>query len=382
MYLKNHFEISLLFMLVSLLSVQPSFGFQENSGDEYSEPMQSGMAATGWLEVWDGATTFGWRNTASTRIVEENDDKVWVLSAEPSVVRTGCEFYAYRLILIYELKPGSRAELLLNTNTVARFDGEDHRSVPLESGEETMVATAMVTDDGTVEFRSNRLEADRERILESVSLPQRGYLGLRVLEGELRVRAMRLLPYCSRQQMEALENWDDRGLGEAQVGFENGSLQLGGGPGYLVYRDGEPSNFLLQFQARSTPETNSGVFFRCIPGEAMNGYECQINNQMVDGDPQKPADCGTGGIFRRADARRIVAQPDDWFTVTIIASGANTSTWVDGYRTADWSDLRPTDSNPRKGRRTAGGELQLQAHDPATDIQFREMKLSEYPEQR
>ena len=58
---------------------------------------------------------------------------------------------------------------------------------------------------------------------------------------------------------------------------------------------------------------NSGIFFRCIPGDITNGYESQIHNGFKDGDRSKPADCGTGGIFRRQNARRVVADDFQWF---------------------------------------------------------------------
>ena len=46
----------------------------------------------------------------------------------------------------------------------------------------------------------------------------------------------------------------------------------------------------------------------------MNGYECQIQNGYKDGDRTKPLDCGTGGFYRRQDARMVVADDFTWFT--------------------------------------------------------------------
>ena len=37
-----------------------------------------------------------------------------------------------------------------------------------------------------------------------------------------------------------------------------------------------------------------------------NGYEMQIHNTFRDGDRSRPEDFGTGGIYRRIPARRIV----------------------------------------------------------------------------
>ncbi len=81
---------------------------------------------------------------------------------------------------------------------------------------------------------------------------------------------------------------------------------------------------------------NSGVFFRCIPGELMNGYECRIQNQFHAGDRTRPFDCGTGGIFRRTEARVVNSDDESWFTRTIIVTGPRVSVWVNGYQVTDW----------------------------------------------
>ncbi|MEZ6104698.1 MAG: DUF1080 domain-containing protein [Pirellulaceae bacterium] len=98
------------------------------------------------------------------------------------------------------------------------------------------------------------------------------------------------------------------------------------------------------------PGVNSGVFFRCIPGSDLNGYS-QIQNEIIDGDPARPVDHGTGGIFRRMPARQVWSKDETWFAMTIIAEGAHFAVWVEGRQVVDWTDERPADENPRRGRR-------------------------------
>ena len=64
----------------------------------------------------------------------------------------------------------------------------------------------------------------------------------------------------------------------------------------------------------------------------MNGYESQIHNGFKDEDRSKPVDCGTGGIFRRIDARIVAANDLEWFYKTVIADGAHIATWVNGHQ--------------------------------------------------
>jgi hypothetical protein len=118
---------------------------------------------------------------------------------------------------------------------------------------------------------------------------------------------------------------------------------------------------------------NSGVFFRCIPGEIMNGYESQIQNEFKDGDRSKPVDCGTGGIFRRTQARIVNANDNEWFSKTIIAQGPRIAVWVNGNQVTDWSDQRKPDKNPRRGRRLEAGTIIFQGHDPTTDILLKDI---------
>ena len=113
----------------------------------------------------------------------------------------------------------------------------------------------------------------------------------------------------------------------------------------------------------------------------MMGYECQIHNGF-DGDRNKPVDCGTGGIFRRQDARSVVANDKEWFSMTLIAEGPHIAAWVNGRQVSDWTDKRKPHENPRKGLRLDPGTLMIQAHDPTTDILFRNIRAVEMATRR
>ncbi|HTN74465.1 MAG TPA: DUF1080 domain-containing protein, partial [Pirellulaceae bacterium] len=144
--------------------------------------------------------------------------------------------------------------------------------------------------------------------------------------------------------------------------------------------NGQYGDFVLQMACISNaPNLNSGLFFRCIPGEDMNGYECQIHNGMKNNDPTKPLDCGTGGFYRRSDARRIVAKDLEWFELTLIATGPHMAAWVNGVQVSDWTDTRKADANPRKGLRLEKGTLMLQGHDPTTNLSFKNIVVGELP---
>ena len=80
---------------------------------------------------------------------------------------------------------------------------------------------------------------------------------------------------------------------------KDGELSVKNGPGDLV-TEKEFDDFVLQFECKTLGKAlNSGIFFRCIPGQYQNGYEAQIQNAFKDDDRTKPLDFGTGAIYRR-----------------------------------------------------------------------------------
>jgi hypothetical protein len=141
---------------------------------------------------------------------------------------------------------------------------------------------------------------------------------------------------------------------------ENGHLNVKDGRGQLETEQSY-GDFVLQLECiTQAPALNSGIFFRCIPGDVMMGYECQIHNGVVDGDRSQPQDCGTGGIFRRQNARIVVANDQEWFHLTLIANGPHMAAWVNGYPVSDWTDGREPDENPRNGLRVEAGTIMIQ----------------------
>lgn len=167
-----------------------------------------------------------------------------------------------------------------------------------------------------------------------------------------------------------------RALAEFSLTKE-GELHVLGGPGD-IRTEKEFADFVLQTQVKTaSAKVNSGIFFRCVPGQIQNGYECQIQNAFKDDDRTKPLDWGTGAIYRRVAARKIACNDQEWCTLTIQANGPRLTTWVNGYMAADWVDDRPKHENPRQGLRTDAGHISIQGHNPpmSADLLFREIKI-------
>ena len=178
---------------------------------------------------------------------------------------------------------------------------------------------------------------------------------------------------------KTLTGWTIRGSAEATV--TDGAIRLTKGSGSLE-SDGRYGDFVLQLEY-FTPERpegrgiNSGVFFRCIPGETMNGYECQILNRAGENDYRNFIGTDTGGLFRRQVGRNVGPKDGEWNYLTIAARGPRMATWVNGIQVTDWTDERSPHNNPRNGLRVEAGTIQFQGHDPDTEILFRNIRIRE-----
>jgi hypothetical protein len=210
----------------------------------------------------------------------------------------------------------------------------------------------------------------------------RGRIGLQFREGPVAFRNIRLRPLGLKPMLSGkdLAGWRTDETKQAKFTPAGQELHVTGGPGELE-TEAAYGDFVMQLDCFVDGDgLNSGVFFRSIPGDFANGYESQIQNAVKDNDPTKPADAGTGAIYRRTTARSVVSKDHEWFTKTIVATGPHFAVWVDGYQVTDWTDDRPPHENPRSGLRLEPGTISLQAHDPTTNLRFRNLRIAELPE--
>jgi hypothetical protein len=211
----------------------------------------------------------------------------------------------------------------------------------------------------------------------------RGYIGLQLNMGQVEFRNIKLKPLELKPVFNGkdLAGWKVfPGKTSVYSVTPEGYLNVKNGNGQIETQ-GQYADFVLQLDIISNGKhLNSGIFFRSIPGEFWNGYESQIRNEYSDGDRNKPVDFGTGAIYRRQAARKVVADDFSWFTKTLVVSGDHMSVWVNGYQVTDFTDTRPPHDNPRNGLRREKGSILIQGHDPTTDLSFRNIRIAEIPQ--
>lgn len=359
----------------------------------------------GWVSLFDGETLFGWQpgTNANWRV---EDGAITVDEGEAGLLCTTSPFADYELSLEFRAPAQTNSGVFLRTSLRPERDEIKTRSYelniappdnPFPTGSlvtrEKVVprveADAWHRFDVTVDQDQVAVRLDGDVVLEYQD-PQpaaRGLIGLQLNQGEvafraIKVKPLRLAAMFNGRDLSGWKTYPNQAT-EFTVSSEGWlhAKNLRDGRGQLE-TEATYADFAMQLECLThAPELNSGVFFRCIPGQEMNGYESQIHNGITSGDRTKPKDCGTGGIFRRVDARRVVADDQRWFHKTIIAAGPHIAVWVEGYQVTDWQDERPAHENPRQGLRVEAGTIQLQGHDATTDLSFRNLRIRELPNQ-
>ena len=153
---------------------------------------------------------------------------------------------------------------------------------------------------------------------------------------------------------------------------QNGELVLFGPRGHAFYvgEDGKATfkNFHLKAEVKTTKGSNSGIYFHTKflkSGWPNRGYEAQVNN--THSDPKK-----TGGLYSVQDNYEAPAQDDEWFEYEIMVQGKHIVIKINGETISDYTE--PEDLN-RPNRQLGEGTFALQAHDPASKVFYRNIKV-------
>jgi len=370
-------------------------------GDAAAEPntLSAEEMAEGWILLFDGETLFGWKP------VTEADWKVAggvisVSQGEPGLLRTTSQFGNYQLKVDFRDAPGTNSGVFLRTSpkptdvttkcyelNIAHAGTSPFPTgsfVNRKKAEGDHDSADWQTFDVTAQGGHFVVKLDGKVVLDYTDPKPlgRGFIGLQFNSGKVEFRNIKLKPLGTRPLFNGkdLSGWKTYPEMESVVTVTpEGALNIKNGKGQLE-TEGTYDDFTLQLDVFVNGRAlNSGIFFRCIPGDVWMGYESQIHNGYLDGDRTRPQDCGTGGIFRRQNARRVVADDFTWFYKTIHADDRHMAVWVNGYQVSDWTDTRPPDENPRKGLRLEPGTIIIQGHDPTTDLSFRNLRIAELP---
>jgi len=344
--------------------------------------------ADGWISLFDGETTFGWKVEGDAKV----EDGVLMLGGEKKTtarLTTGFGPCEYRMEFRLEgkdakfkwggiapaIKFGDYNDQQRGWSTYALTLKENTSSYRLRSPSGKLGIEVINSPFGT---KGNSLTPPGENPQPQLFLPVFDVAaGSKVLLRGIKLKPMSLPPIFNGKDLTGWKEVPDKKSKFTVT--DKGELNIKDGPGD-IQTEGQWDDFVLQLDCFSNGKhLNSGVFFRCLPGQFWSGYEAQVRNQWQGDDRAKPVDYGTGGIYNLQPARKVVSSDKEWFAMTIVANGNHLAVWVNGYQTADYTDNRPANKSARKGSKTDKGPISLQGHDPTTDLSFRNIRIAELP---
>ncbi|MDX1947375.1 MAG: DUF1080 domain-containing protein [Pirellulaceae bacterium] len=364
------------------------------------KPLTDEELAAGWIALFDGHSLFGWK-AHSKADWQVKDGAIMVTSGEKGLLCTSVQFDNYVLKCDFRAAKDTNSGLFLRTAPVVGMDDVKTRCYelniappenPFPTGSFVGRLKAKAVPERAGEWQSFEATIDGGKCIVKLNGEEvlaytdpapvgRGHIGLQLNSGQCEFKNIKLKPLGLESLFNGkdLTGWSNHPDSKSTFTVtDQGELHVTSTGRGALQSERQFGDFIGRFECIShAPSLNSGLFFRCIPGELTNGYECQVHNGFKNGDRTQPVDFGTGGIYRRIPARLVVPNDKEWFTTTLVADGPQIAVWVNGYQVTDWTDDRAPHDNPRNGLRTAPGTLQIQGHDPTTDLSFRNIAAKE-----
>ncbi len=196
------------------------------------------------------------------------------------------------------------------------------------------------------------------------------------------------------------EKWHSLFDGESLTGWkasenketwsvEGGALVTNGPRSHLFYvgevGGAQFKNFELKAKVKTTPGSNSGIFFHTEyqeEGWPGKGYECQVINTWPKVAPGKYRERKmTGSLYGIRNVWKSPVGDNEWFDYHIIVQGKSVRVYVNGVQTVDYTEpenvYRP---NKRDGRLVTSGTFALQGHDPKSVVRYKDIQVKILPD--
>lgn len=150
----------------------------------------------------------------------------------------------------------------------------------------------------------------------------------------------------------------------------DGTIRVSG-PRAHLFTEKEFKNFEFRAEVKTTPGSNSGIYFHTKfqeSGWPAIGHEAQVN--VTHGDPVK-----TGSLYNVKKLFKTPAKDNEWWTQTIIVKGQQIIIKINGETVIDYEEPKDVEG----GRKLSKGSFALQAHDPKSVVFYRNIRVKELP---
>lgn len=158
----------------------------------------------------------------------------------------------------------------------------------------------------------------------------------------------------------------------------DGALVCKGDRSHLFYMaDEKPfKNFEFQTEVMTTPGSNAGIYFHTKyqeTGWPKYGFEAQVN--ITHRDVKK-----SGSLYGVVNVSKPPAKDNEWHTEYIKVEGKRIIIKINDKVVVDYTE--PKDHKPGKAftRAIDQGTFALQAHDPKSQVHFRNLKVRRLPD--
>ena len=168
---------------------------------------------------------------------------------------------------------------------------------------------------------------------------------------------------------------------------EDGAIVCHGNRSHLYYTGGEEEgifkNFELTAMVKTMPGSNSGIFFHTKEQEKswpLKGYEVQINNSYT-GATENSELRKTGSLYNFRNVYYPMVADNVWFEMKVRVVENHVEIFVGGVQVVDY--IQPDDpyrAHNDKYKVVDRGRIALQAHDPNSEVYFKDIQLTVLPE--
>ncbi len=164
--------------------------------------------------------------------------------------------------------------------------------------------------------------------------------------------------------------------------IEDGNLVCQGERSHLFYvGEEEPfENFEFECEVMTTPGSNAGIYFHTKmqdEGWPRFGFECQVN--VSHKDPKKSGSLYSVVNVSEEDLKGVI-KDNEWYKTAIRVEGNHVVIKINDKVTVDYREEEDKEAFSKQFERRIGkGTFALQAHDPASRVYFRNLKVRRLP---
>jgi len=185
---------------------------------------------------------------------------------------------------------------------------------------------------------------------------------------------------------QSLNGWEANESPNSWV-IKDGAIVTKGPRSHLFYvgdvANHDFKNFEFYAEVMTTPGSNSGIYFHthlAADPWPPTGYEAQVINSSRALPGEYSERKMTGSIYAVRNTWRAPATDNVWFEYRIKVSGKTIQTFVDGALICQYTEgpnaWRAAD---KLGRHLASGTFAFQAHDPKSEVRYRNIKVRLLP---